>query len=154
MSHMLSAEKGTWVLLSFIAFFMVIIAVNGVFIYRALDSNSGVVTDNPYRKGLAYNQFLDDARRQPNIDDQFLFDGGVVQWTLYQPDGMPLEAEVTARFVRPVKEGLDFETALTPTAPGVYNVTPAWPVKGQWRVHMKARWNKKQYQTQHVLIVP
>ena len=54
-------HKGTWVLFSFVAFFGVIIAVNSVFITTALNSHSGVVTKQPYEKGLAYNQYLEKA---------------------------------------------------------------------------------------------
>ncbi|MCR9215369.1 MAG: FixH family protein [Proteobacteria bacterium] len=45
-------------------FFGVMFAVNGVFVYFALDSFSGVSVDDAYRRGLDYNQELAQKQRQ------------------------------------------------------------------------------------------
>ena len=55
---------GRHVLLAMLAFFGVIFAVNGAFLYFALGSHSGVVAVEPYRKGLAYNQAIAAAEAQ------------------------------------------------------------------------------------------
>ncbi|MCB1521284.1 MAG: FixH family protein [Hyphomicrobiaceae bacterium] len=47
---------GRHVLFGMIAFFAVIFAVNGWFLYSALSTYTGVVSNEPYRKGLAYNE--------------------------------------------------------------------------------------------------
>ncbi|MEP3246858.1 MAG: FixH family protein [Sneathiella sp.] len=48
--------KGIHVFLMLAAFFGVMFAVNGVFVYMALTSFSGVSVDDSYKKGLNYNQ--------------------------------------------------------------------------------------------------
>jgi len=48
--------RGRHVLFAFLGFFGVIFAVNGVFLYAALSTHTGVVANEPYRKGLNYNQ--------------------------------------------------------------------------------------------------
>jgi nitrogen fixation protein FixH len=48
--------RGQHVLAMMIAFFGVIFAVNGYFLFAALSTHTGIVAVEPYRKGLAYNQ--------------------------------------------------------------------------------------------------
>ncbi len=55
---------GRHVLLALLAFFGVIFAVNGTFLYSALSTYTGVVADEPYRKGLEYNTRIADEERQ------------------------------------------------------------------------------------------
>ena len=46
---------GRTVLLAIVCFFAVVFAVNGVFLFLALSTNTGIVAIEPYRKGLKYN---------------------------------------------------------------------------------------------------
>lgn len=55
---------GRTVLFAMIGFFGVIFAVNGVFLYLALDSFPGLTSNRAYVEGLNYNQTLEDGRRQ------------------------------------------------------------------------------------------
>ncbi len=56
--------SGRHVLLVLCAFFGVMFAVNGVFVYFALKTFSGGDTSDPYRKGLHYNDMLAADERQ------------------------------------------------------------------------------------------
>ena len=47
--------NGRHVLIGLLLFFGTIFAVNGYFMFVALSTYTGVVADEPYRKGLAYN---------------------------------------------------------------------------------------------------
>ena len=58
---------GRHVLLAMIAFFGLIFAVNGYFLYAALSTHTGLVAVEPYRKGLAYNQRIAAAERQTQL---------------------------------------------------------------------------------------
>ena len=101
--------SGWWVFTAFAAFFGVVIIVNGIFITSALGSFSGLVTEQPYKKGLAYNEILENARTQPNINHKVSFQEGILRWGLKEQDGTYIkEASVTANFTRPVKDGNDF----------------------------------------------
>jgi len=48
--------NGWKVLAMFVGFFLVVGAVDGLMIYKALGTFSGEVTPHPYERGLAYNK--------------------------------------------------------------------------------------------------
>ena len=62
-----SGLTGRHVLWSLIAFFGLIFAVNGYFLYAAISTYSGVVANEPYRKGLEYNQRIAADARQHEL---------------------------------------------------------------------------------------
>lgn len=147
--------NGWWVFAAFFLFFAVIVLVNSVFITMALKTNSGVVTEDAYRKGLAYNEALELARNQPAINSVFDYEGNTVYWSLRDQDSQPIEnANISAKFQRPVKDGDDFDARLHPTGNGVYSGKINFPVKGSWKVILSAKWDSKIYQTTQELIVP
>ncbi len=149
----LAPEKGTWVLLSFIAFFAVIIAVNAVYIITAVNSHSGVITDKPYEKGLAYDETLESAKSQPELNQKANFKNGVLRWELKAADGVPIDAKVTAHLVRPVKKGYDFDITFDHKGNGIYEAKPDLPLKGKWEAQLKAQWDKtSQYKTRLTII--
>ena len=145
--RLFNPEKGTWVLLSFITFFGVIVAVNTFFIMMALNTHSGVVTKQAYEKGLAYDETLEAARAQPSLYQQASFEDGVLRWVLRDESGRALSAEITARLVRPVDDGQDFEVDLAVVENGVYEIDLDLPMRGRWDALLKAEWNNKHYQT-------
>lgn len=51
--------KGRHVLFGLLAAFGVVLVVNGVFVYFAMNTFPGNETDNPYTRGLAYNETLE-----------------------------------------------------------------------------------------------
>ena len=147
--------NGWWVFAAFFLFFAVIVLVNSVFITMALRSHSGVVTEDAYRKGLTYNETLQQARNQPAMSSAFHFKDNIVYWSLSGKDNQPIEnADITAKFQRPVKDGDDFSARLHPSGNGVYSSEVEFPVKGSWKVILSAKWDDKTYQTTQELIVP
>lgn len=147
-SDLISEQKlekplsGKWVFVAFSAFFAVVIAVNSIFITQALKSHSGLVTEDAYKKGLAYNEALAQARNQPEINANLSFHDGVLTWTLNDETGAPIEnASVQAHFIWRVKTGNDFKTPLYHVENGAYSATPNFPVKGSWQVKLSAQWN-------------
>lgn len=147
--------SGKFVFLWFLAFFGTIIAVNSTFIYTALHTNTGVVTDNAYEKGLAYNRILDAIRDQPQLEDKMTYQNGTAQWTLRDASGHPVTgARAVIFYVRPVKDGYDFSLPLTETYPGVYEARTEFPVHGLWTARLDLKWNKQHYQTAQDFIVP
>jgi len=55
---------GRHVLMMMLGFFGTIFAVNGVFAYLAVDTYTGLETEQAYLKGLDYNRTLDAAAEQ------------------------------------------------------------------------------------------
>lgn len=148
MGEVVKPLSGRRVFLYFFLFFGVIVAVNAVFIIKALETHSGVVTERPYEKGLAFNKILEKARAQPDINHKILYAEGVLRWEF------PIEnADVIAVIVRPIKDGYDFEIPLEYVGDGVYQGKPQLPHLGAWTVKLKATWDDNQtFQTRYDLI--
>lgn len=145
--------KGSHVFLWFCAFFGVIIIVNGIFIYTALNTHTGTVTEKPYEKGLAYNDILAQARSQPKLDSIVTFENGMLNWYLKNEQGMVLDgAQASAKIIRPSQKGMDFEIILMPQGNGRYETPLNLPLKGKWTAKLSAKWNNKNYQTTHRFI--
>lgn len=58
---------GRGVLMIIVGFFGVVFAMNGVFLYQALHSYSGVVSNEPYRKGIEYNRRIEADAEQAKL---------------------------------------------------------------------------------------
>lgn len=147
MSEAVKPLSGRRVFLYFFAFFGVIIAVNSVFISNALKTHSGLVIEQAYEKGLSYNETLDAARNQPDIEHEVSYNSGVLRWKLPMQD-----ATVSAKIKRRIKDGHDFEVTFEHVGGGVYEASPDFPMIGAWTAHLKAAWNNTTFQTRHDLI--
>lgn len=148
---------GRRVFFYFLAFFLVIIIANIVFIYLALESRPGVVEESAYEKGLAYNKIIAQAEKQQAMDIQqeASFSDGVLSWRLSDSSGKPIEdAEVSARFLRPTKEGFDFNVALSHKGGGLYSANIDAPLKGEWTAKLEAKWNTTVFGTTERIIIP
>ena len=144
MAETIKKSDGLFVLMCFVAFFALIVCVNSVFIYMALKTHSGVVTEDPYEKGLAFNETLEKAKAQPDLGDKVSYEAGVLHWKL------PITgASVKASLIRSVRDGHDFDIALTHLGDGVYEARPEMPLPGAWTAKLKATWNNKEFQTSH-----
>ena len=143
-NSVLNPQKGGWVLLSFVAFFGLIAIVNGVFIYNAIGTHSGVVIEHPYEKGLAFNDVLEKAKKQPELRHEVSFVDGILRWKL------PVEnANVKAQLIRSVQNGYDFDIILSYVGDGTYEARPQLPLKGIWSAKLKASWNNQEFQATH-----
>ena len=94
--------QGHHVLVAFIAFFGTIFLVNGALIYEAISTHTGLVANEPYRKGLAYNERIGADERQARLNWtetlQVGRDGHVKTWF------MPLTSPTSSRFTRAVQQ--------------------------------------------------
>lgn len=137
-----SRKVGRVVLAVFVLFFLTVATVNGVFIYMAERTLPGLVTENPYEKGLAYNKTLEEARAQKaeGVSGAAVYRDGRIEWRLTdEAGGAVSDAVVTARLVRAVRSGHDFDTVLTPDGNGGYAASLALPMEGAWTAKLEAR---------------
>ena len=58
---------GRHVLIGLIVFFGVMLVANGIFLYTALTTYSGVVSNEPYRKCLNYNERILAEKHQQSL---------------------------------------------------------------------------------------
>jgi len=138
--------RGKHVLMAMLGMFAVVILVNLTFVYFALDSWTGLTTDNAYQEGLAYNQVLAarDAQRDLGWQGDITLgaaEGGQDSITLALKDkaGEPLSGlELTGNLRRPTREGIDQSLVWREEAPGAYNALVALPQRGNWDLIVNA----------------
>jgi nitrogen fixation protein FixH len=141
------AGRGRWIPWTFVGFFLVIFAVNGVLVWAALSSWTGLETTDSYERGLVYNRALKAEKEQVALGwragfgfDQTGARHGTLELRLQGRDATPVRgAKVDAEIVRPTTEGYDFDVALKEQAPGLYRAEIQAPLPGQWEARIAAR---------------
>ena len=131
------------VLALMIGFFGVIFAVNGVFLYVALSTHTGLVALEPYRKGLHYNDRIAAAERQEALrwtpDLRLVPESGALTLALTDASGLPVPGlEISGVIGRPSTVQHDTKLALFETAPGRYAAAVGAREPGDWLVTLEA----------------
>ncbi|MGE0754327.1 MAG: FixH family protein [Alphaproteobacteria bacterium] len=149
--------RDKWIPWYFVVFFLLLFILDGIFVYLALSSHRGVVTEQAYQKGLQYNETVEAANQQAALGWQgaITHENGAVLFALRDAQETPIsKARVTAYFSRPTQAGSDFSLTLDSLQKGLYGKTVSFPVKGQWDVKIVATWNQQQYQQRRRILVP
>jgi nitrogen fixation protein FixH len=137
-----SERRSRWIPWTFVAMFGVIVAVNGIMVMSALDTWSGLATNDPYHHGLKYNRKIAEVERERKLGWQ-LASGfhatapgrGELRLRAFDRNGRPIMgAKVVAKVVRPVTFGLDFTVALAGRGAGLYAAAVRFPKRGLWEV--------------------
>lgn len=146
----------------FVIFFVVLTIALGAFTWIAVKSNRGVVTENAYKKGLAYNSVIEKQKQQDAlawqadlaVDKQD--DGAVLlRFTLKNKQGMPLsDAAVQAVFVRPTEAGHDVTLPLTHKKNELYTASTTLPFRGLWVVRITAQRGQDSFQYEKRVSLP
>lgn len=126
---------GRHVLAMISAFFLVIFAVNGVFVYVSLQSHPGVTSDDAYRKGLDHNRTLEQADRQKarGWNVSVAAQDGIVELRLLDDAGAPVTGlQVQGEARRPVHDRADTRLTLIETTPGFYTAEAVKLPVGRW----------------------
>lgn len=135
--------KGSHVLVSFLAFFGIIFAVNGSMIYRAVSTNSGLVANEPYHKGLHYNDRIAASERQALLnwtEGASLDRDGRLTISLDNEAGAPVQGLVINAVVgRPSTNRADIPLKLKEVAPGRYEASAGALDGGAWLLAFEAR---------------
>lgn len=136
------------------AFFGVVFAVNGVMVFLALDSWSGLSTQDPYQRGLRYNSTLEAMAQRDALgwQESFSFTAsengsnaqgesqGRISLEMRDRDGNLLEGLIVAGQIwRPTNEGFDRPLKLEAVGAGRYSTNVAFPLKGNWLVRLSAQ---------------
>lgn len=135
---------GRHVLFGFIGFFSVVFAVNGVFLRSALSTHTGVVANEPYRKGLKYNERIAADEQQHALgwsDDIALSsDGKRILVTFKDAAGAPVQGlQLTGTIGRPATVTRDKPIEGREVAPGQYEADVALAEPGGWIASVEAR---------------
>ncbi|MFC7048509.1 FixH family protein [Emcibacter nanhaiensis] len=150
---------GKTALLWLTGFFLIVFAVNGVMAWLALDSWNGLSTEDPYRKGLAYNEQIEQDQKQKLSGWKLHFSspleaqkGDSLGISLVHPENTAAPGGLQVSFRRPVVEGYDFELTLPLTGKKdglyVYEAPVDLPLPGEWEITAVA---KSDAQTKYIL---
>lgn len=144
----------------FVAFFMVVFAVNGVLVYVASSSWTGLETKNHYLKGLSYNENLQGAKAMAELgwkSDLKLTeagDGVLLSLSMQDKNDQSLdEAIVKMTAIRPTHHGYDQEILMIETQPGEYQGHVKLPLQGQWAFRMIVTRGENAYQHEERFII-
>ena len=134
---------GRHVLVAMIVFFGVIFVVNGVFLYSALTTHTGVVADEPYRKGLNYNERIAAETAQDQLgwylDLEIPKGDGLVRVTLADAERRKVAGMgLSGRLSRPSTDDYDQNLAFEEVTPGTYVARVAALAEGTWQVELSA----------------
>ena len=135
--------QGRHVLWLFLGFFAAVFAVNGAMIYSAVSTYSGLVANEPYRKGLHYNDRIAADERQARLGWSDALDvgrDGRVRIALTETDGRPVRGmQIAGVLGRPSTNRHDIAVALTEVAPGQYEALTSALAEGNWLLSLEAR---------------
>lgn len=136
--------QGRHVLAAVLGFFGAVFLVNGIFLYAALSTYTGVVAEEPYRKGLHYNQRIAAGERQGQLGwtaDAVLTSEAGLTVVVQNAANEPVSGLVVAGVLgRPSTNEHDLQLVLTEVAPGRYAVPVGSLAPGAWLATIEAVW--------------
>lgn len=137
------ALRGCHVAIVFFSFFAIIFMVNGAMVYSAITTHSGIVSNEPYRKGLRYNERIAEDERQSRLgwtDDVRIAPDGRISIALVAEQVRPVSGmKVEAQIGRPSTNRFDGRLALQETEPGRYEAQAGPLESGNWIVSIEVR---------------
>lgn len=137
--------QGKHVLMAAVGFFGVVLLVNGVFLYAALSTYTGVVAKEPYRRGLNYNERIAADERQAALgwhdEVELAREPASLTLTIADRSGAPVSGLIiTGLLGRPATDRADRTLVLIETAPGRYSTDVGQLEAGGWLVTLEAVW--------------
>ena len=143
-------QDGWWYPWIFVAAFGVIIAVNTTMAYIAVDSWTGLETENYFRKAQGYNDVLAQKAAQEKLGwkARLGFESvrapespntGYVLANFKDADGTPITGlKIEGIAMRPTQDGVDQDLIFVPRGNGSYIAMVDFPYAGQWEVRATA----------------
>jgi nitrogen fixation protein FixH len=147
----ISSKTGRNVFLSILAFFIIFASADAYFIYKAVSTNTGLITENAYEKGLNYNKTLEklEKQNQSGIKSKAFYKDGFLTYHLHDINNKPItNAIVKAEIIRPIKVGYDFNRSLQHIQNGLYKSKIDFPLKGLWTIKIGATWQQQKTTSQ------
>lgn len=146
----------------FFVFFGVIFFANGMLVYAAISSWTGLNGERHYIRGLAHNRTLEAvaAQRAMGWTGSVALEPGrngdsMIRFSLTdKASAGVVGASVVARFLRPTHVGSDFTLRLEDLGGGRYAARAEMPLAGQWDVDVIAEHSKGRFQVIHRIHVP
>jgi len=139
-------RRSRWIPWTFVWFFVVLAAIQGVMIWFAIESFSGLTAEDAYQRGIAYNRTIAAKEAETALGwqvtltwqaDRSAAGKGRLELQLEDRLGQPLQgAEIKARLRRPLGPATVTDTPLAAAGPGLYGADLSLPLRGQWDVDL------------------
>ncbi len=128
-------------------FFLIIFTANGFLAYIAVSTNTGLETEDYYKKGIAYDKTIARALEQDKSGLNVAISakvqpGMVVNLSVTTKDaaGAPFTGKgVNILFFRPTMKGNDRRIALKENEPGIYSGETKLPLQGVWDMKLEIK---------------
>jgi len=155
----MAGRASRWIPWIFASGMALVVAVNIVMVWIALESSPGLVTEHPFERGLAYNKVLADEARQEalgwRVEIQFRSATHELVAEFRDRGGTPLgELQVKALLYRPVEADPGLSAKLRHVGEGRYVGTVDLLRRGQWQVDLVASRDGTDFQASRRLSVP
>ncbi|TCZ63012.1 FixH family protein [Roseicella aquatilis] len=133
----MTERRSGWIPWAFAGGLLLVVAVNGVLIFTAVGSFTGVTVGKSYDKGRAYNHVLAEAARQDALGwvPEVALAGGVLRVQVRDREGQPVQGRLEGVLRRPV-EGAEVAVAPAVAGPGLW-VAPVELRAGQWDARLR-----------------
>ncbi len=133
------ASRGRYIPWLFVLGFALVVAVNGIMIWFAVGSFSGLYTPKPRDRGLRYNDVITAQQSRDTlgwrIDSKWQPENRRLDLTLFDRDGRPLAgARATVELVRPAEKRPPLDIAMAIVGPGQLAGTVDLPARGNWDI--------------------
>lgn len=133
------ASRGRYIPWLFVLGFLIVVAVNGVMVWFAVGSFSGLYTPKPRDRGLHYNEVVAEQRTRDalgwRIDATWRPESDRLELALFDADGRALGgARVTVELVRPAEKRPPLGVAMAVVDEGRHAGYVALPARGNWDV--------------------
>ena len=146
-----------WIPWYFVLFFVFLSFVFGGFSYVAIKTHTGLVTDEAYKKGLAYNRVIEKAKQQETLGytaNMTQAADGMLRLRLTDRGGNAVAAShVAVWFFRPTQAKADVHDVMTPAEDGTYQIRPQLPAQGLWEVRILAETSAGPYQASKRMVI-
>jgi len=144
-----------------LAAFILVTGVNGLMIWFALQSWTGLVSDSAYQEGLGFDRVLAESRAEAALGwgARIDYDAGAGRLSvrLTDAENRALSGlELSAEWLRPTSEGLDRSVVLVERQAGRYETAMRPPLAGQWdvRVTVKDHGRVRFHAQRRILVQP
>ncbi len=149
------AFRNPWVL-GWIALVVIVLAVNIAMITFAITTNPGLVDKNYYEKGrtlehniqkhIAAYDALGWSGRLDTSGEPLRNQATPMRFSVVDDKGLPISnLKLTLVSYRPSDVSADFNAEMKEFAPGQYEASVHYPLKGLWEVTVRAEHNAQQF---------
>ena len=141
-------KKGRFIPYIIVAFF-ILIAVSDISLFIvAKDTFTGLVTENPYQKGIDFGKINDRQKDLVTSDWQgdISYQNKEITFSLADKQGNPVDdAKVLLKVISPVTDKYDRTIEMRKSKGGLYKASYLFPKQGRWDIKIKAVKEKRQY---------